>query len=305
MSIFASLLHPQTQRNTCLLLHQFAHHSLQGVRDDGSPIMMKEMANNFTHVECSFVDTCRGKQRDGVLSFQRPALYHFRLRANETAEYTPSLLIFTVPIEEGKCRTIFPDFPMKALPTWLGHLGSNRFLNTDTWLHDAERSARMGSDTLNKQLGPVAVGAAKAGKQPVDGLNYNFATKSDLGPALFRKWWMEHGFANAPPNTFGPASASSLPLQALSRADQIDPWEHHAKNCAKCRRALKRMRRLQNVNLAGAAISALLLRSKPPAAIALICAGVYVHNFLRKFATAIEGNPQRGEINERSVAATK
>ena len=130
-------------------------------------------------------------------------------------------------------------------------------------------------------------------------------TKSDLGASLFRKWWLKHGFADAPPHTFGPASALSLPSKALSREEQIDPWIHHAKNCIKCRKALRKMRILQKVSTAGAAIGAILFRRKPPIAIALILMGMYAHNFLRKFATAIEGNGNRAEISDRSVAATK
>ena len=189
----------------------YAHHSLQGTRDDGSPLEIGVLESNFTHVEASFKDISGGKKRDGVLSFQRPALYHFRTRANATADYTPNLLIFTAPIEEGKCRAILPDFKIGPFPSWLGHLGSNRFLNTDTWLHDAERNARIHMNTLNKQKGSVSVGAAKEGRRSTDGLNYIFATKSDLGPSLFRKWWTKHGLANSPPNTYGASSVSLRP----------------------------------------------------------------------------------------------
>lgn len=283
----------------------FAHHSLQSKRDDGSPIAMEVVANNFTHVEFTFKDVSNKKERDGVASFQRPAFYHFRTRANETAEYKPNLLVFCAPVEEGKSRIIMPDFPIPFLPSWLGHAGSNRFLNTDTWLHDVERTARIKTNTINMQKGSVSVGAAKAGRKPTDGLNYVYATKSDLGPSLFRKWWSKHGFADAPPNTFGAASVSNLPMQSLSRAEQIDPWTNHAKNCVKCRRALIKMRLLQRLSAAGAAIGAILLRNKPPIAIGFVLAGLWAHNFLRKFATVIEGNNHRAEIDDRSVAATK
>lgn len=267
---------------------------------------MKVLANNFTHVECGYTDRVNKKTRLGVVSFQRPAFYHYRTNrtTDETDEYKPNLLIFTAPIEEGKCRVIFPDLQIKFVPKWLGHLGSNRFLNTDTWLHDAERSARI-NDNINKQRGSVAVGAARAGAKPTDGLNYILASMSDIGPSLFRKWWSKHGFADAPPNTFGPASASYLAARALSRAEQIDPWNHHAKYCVKCRRALKKMRALQILFSAGAAVGAILLRRRPPIAIALVLGSMYAYNFLHKLATAIEGNSNRAEIGDRSVAAIK
>ena len=65
------------------------------------------------------------------------------------------------------------------------------------------------------------------------------------------------------------------------------------------------MKRLQKVNIAMAAIGALLLRRKTPVAGALVVAGMYFHNFLRKLATTIEGNTNRAEIDDRSVAAIK
>lgn len=283
----------------------YAHHSLQGTRDDGSPIAMKVLESNFTHVETTFLDICRGKQRDGVLSFQRPAFYHFRTRANETAEFKPNLKIYVAPIKSGCCRVIMPDFKMVPfLPTWLGHAATNRFLNTDTWLHDTERAARMDKDHINKKGGSVAVGAARAGKVASGDLNYIFASRADLGPSTYRKWWSTHGHADAPPNTFGPASADDLPSQALTRAEQIDPWVHHAKHCAKCRRALGWMRKLRKASAVAAAVGAVLLRNKPPLAIAGVLVGLWTYNFLRKFSTVIEGNPNQSQILDRSVAAS-
>lgn len=272
---------------------------MEGTRDDGSPIEMKVSANNFTHFECDYTDICRGKEREGVLSFQRPAFYHFRTKT--TNEYKANLLIFTSPIDEGRCRVFIPEFQLKLIPQWLLHLRTNQFLNSDSWLHDIERSARK-NNAVNQQHGPVAVGAARAGRKSTYDLNYISASKSDLGPTAFRKWWLTHGFADAPPNTFGPASTSSLPTSPLSRAEQIDPWLYHAKNCVSCRRALGRMRGMQKIVTAASAIGVVMLQRRPPLAIALVLAGVYAHDFFRKFATTIEGNNHRAEIDDRSIA---
>ena len=285
----------------------FAHHSLQGTREDGSPLAMTVLANNFTYVECTFGDKCRGKTRDGVVAFQRPAFFHYRTRLNATSAYTPNLLIFATPVEAGKCRIMMPDFPVKFFPKWLMHVGSNRFLNTDTWLHNAERVARSNTavSPYNRRHGAVGVGAARVSRRASEGLNYLVATQSDLGPTAFRRWWSKHGFAEAPQNTFGAAEAAALPSRALGRAEQIDPWLHHARDCAQCRGALRKMRLLQQLGTAGAAMGAILLRNKPPLAMALVLAGVWGHHFLRKFATTIEGNTHRAEIEGRSVSALK
>ena len=42
----------------------FAHHSLQSVRSDGSPVPMTAIVSNFTHVELAFKDKSRGKVRE-------------------------------------------------------------------------------------------------------------------------------------------------------------------------------------------------------------------------------------------------
>jgi hypothetical protein len=62
------------------------------------------------------------------------------------------------------------------------------------------------------------------------------------------------------------------------------------------------MRRIQKVVTAGSAIGAVMLQRRPPWAIAIVLAGMYAHNFLRKFATTIEGNTHRAEIDDRSIA---
>jgi phenylpropionate dioxygenase-like ring-hydroxylating dioxygenase large terminal subunit len=44
----------------------FAHHSLQSVRSDGKNIPMTVLTSNFSHVECTFKDMSRGKERECV-----------------------------------------------------------------------------------------------------------------------------------------------------------------------------------------------------------------------------------------------
>lgn len=335
----------------------FAHHGLQGRRSDGSPINMKMLVNNFTHVEVAYTDKINNKARQGVVSFQRPAFYHFRTKReeeedtttsttttitsndnvsgqneqqqqqqnnyyDETEKYKPNLLIFVTPVEEGKCRIMMPNFVrLKYVPTWLSHLGSQRFLNTDTWLHDAERAARGmtttngggGGNRMNILNDVLSVGAARSGRKPIYGLNYIAASKSDLGPTVFRNWWSTYGYADAPPNTFGPAASlttthtTTSSSSQLSRLEQIDPWTYHAKYCNKCRAALQKMRLLQQVVIAIGTTGTILLRNNSKRqsilAIGIVLSCMYVHNFIRKLATAIEGNNHRAEIGDRSVSA--
>lgn len=65
------------------------------------------------------------------------------------------------------------------------------------------------------------------------------------------------------------------------------------------------MRVMQKVVIAGTAIGAIMLQRRPSLAIAPVLVGIYAHNFLRKLATSIEGNTNRAEIGDRSIAALK
>jgi hypothetical protein len=203
----------------------FAHNSLQGTRDDAVPIEMSIIANNFTHVEVSFIDISSAKKRIGVLSFQRPAFYHYRTKVNNTSsEERPNLLVYVTPVCPGKCRIIMPEFlNIPYVPTFLGHAGTNRFLNSDTWLHEAERNVRTKDSVINRLGGSVAVGAAKAERKPFLDMNYVFASKSDMGPIAFRKWWWNY-LSKGPINFYGTPPPEAFVGPALNRAAQIDPW---------------------------------------------------------------------------------
>jgi hypothetical protein len=78
-------------------------------------------------------------------------------------------MIYVVPIQAGKTRVLFQSPAPKWLPTWLSHAASNRFLNTDVWLHGVERKVRsMGQNVDVKDL-------------------YVRASTSDLGVTAFRR----------------------------------------------------------------------------------------------------------------------
>ncbi|GMI31047.1 hypothetical protein TrRE_jg6921 [Triparma retinervis] len=257
----------------------FAHHSLQGARTDGSPIAMEVIANNFTHCEVSFNDQIRKKPRTGVVSFQRPAYYHFRTLRGDGV-WKENLKIFSVPIQHGRCRVLF-ESPLSnsKVPTWLVHAGSNRFLNTDSWLHDAERFSR------------------KSAK-----LNYLYPTSSDLGTRTFRAWWETNGMANAPPHTYGPAPLADLPQQ--SRRTQTDPWTGHTKQCTSCRRALKKFKRAKKAGFLTAFFTGILLRPRMPRMMTAISALSLLVSWISSRAIAIiEGEISPSNVGDRSVAA--
>jgi Pheophorbide a oxygenase len=206
-------------------------------------------------------------------------MYHYRTRINNTGDYRTNLNIHIVPIEAGRSRVLFGSVLPNWLPTWLKHAASNRFLNTDAWLHNAEYQARMRSSKYSPYL---------------------FPTQSDIGVKAFRQWWSRHGFSTAPVNTFGPAAVGSIKL--LDRAQQIDPWKHHSQQCASCRKALKIMKRTKVGGLAVAIVSAVVLRRWPIPALVMVALGLSVRHLSIQFATIIEGNPHPSGYADRSPA---
>ena len=259
------------------------------------PIAITETFRNFTHVEVAFKDVSAKRARDAWASFQRPAYYHFGEFMGDPEikdrERKLSLGIYIAPVSAGRCRIFFNTPLPRKIPAALSHAGSNRFLNSDTWLHDTERTV-----VRQKEEG-------LAGKKP-NGMNYIYASKSDTGVTAFRRWWSENGMADAPPHTFAMATMEQLGPKTLSRYEQIDPWESHAKHCASCRSTLKNLKKGQGVCLVLAILSGALLRQNP-----IVCAfgvgvSLYGRNFLKKFATTIEGNPEISGVGDRSASAS-
>mmetsp|Transcript_36903 Transcript_36903/g.67522 ORF Transcript_36903/g.67522 Transcript_36903/m.67522 type:complete len:546 (-) Transcript_36903:302-1939(-) len=258
----------------------FAHHGLQGTREDGGPTPMSVLVSNDTHIEVAYEDVVRGKPREGVVSFARPCFYHFRTRETPTATAGENLqplrdgseqgdgsdqlqtpvpkekmvmLMLCVPVEPGKSRLFitsrkFP-FPFSALPVWLLHALSSRFVDSDVWLHDAERNA------LATKPNP---------------LRYVLPTGSDLGCSAFRAWWRDKGMAKSG-SLFGEpaaataglaptaAAASTSGFPWISKAEQLDRVAYHTENCAACSRALRTAKKLHRRALPGAALLLLAL----------------------------------------------
>ena len=275
----------------------FAHHKLQSTRDDGIPIEMAQLVSNFTHVEVSFKDRSSKRDRDGYASFQRPCYYNYGEYTGEgTDEATgkkarnPKLKVFITPIRAGKCRLFMGAFQIK-LPTVLLHAAINRFFNSDIWLHDAER------EVVRRKESGLAEGK-------LAGMDYISASRSDAGVSSFRRWWDKNGMSGAPPHTFGMATMEQLGPRSLGRREQIDPWENHVKHCSICRKSLKRIKRLQAMFMFMALASTAISRSNPIFGLVGVGASLFGRNFFKKFATAVEGNPELSGIADRSVAAS-
>lgn len=93
----------------------FAHHSLQGVRSDGSPIssqLITSLDNNQT-LSVKFQDIIRGKKRNGVVTFNSPC--YFTLHNNDKL----ALVILCVPVAPGRSRIFVAPLPGRKIPKFI------------------------------------------------------------------------------------------------------------------------------------------------------------------------------------------
>lgn len=230
----------------------------------------------------------------GIVSFCRPSYYHFRVKDTVTNEFNKVLEIYCVPIRAGQSRVfITNNFRLGWVPTWISHAITNRFLNTDTWLHDAERRIR------NRGHGPS-----------VDVINsiYVLPTSSDIGVRAFRDWWNKYGMQRSPPHSFGPATIEQLGSKSSTRKEQIDPWRHHTKNCDSCRRALNSWKQIEKVSLFFSFLAIGVGISGTISSVAVVLtslAGLLLHYCSKSVCAILEGNPFPSGVADRSAAAMK
>ena len=213
----------------------FAHHGLQGKRDDAIAINMSvptlHGARGFSF---EFGDRTMGKRRTGTGEFRAP----YVVKYDATFEPTPTnaatrpfkLAVICVPTKPGWSRAIIfsASRPKQAssqtkpppkqslvsrliglLPVWMLHLGSNRFLDSDlAFLHYQEQSVReRGGDAM---------------------ASYYMPAPTDRCIAALRKWIVT--FAHVP----GP-----LPPPIYTRSILFDRWTQHTSHCVHCQAALQ------------------------------------------------------------------
>jgi len=105
----------------------------------------------------------------------------------------------------------------------LQHAATNRFLNTDIWLHEAEINYR------NSEK------------------EYLSLSSSDKATNIFRRWWSITGLDKTLPHTFSAARKNSLVRK--SRNVQINSWNTHSKNCKECKDAVKFLQKIKFLTL--------------------------------------------------------
>jgi len=229
----------------------FAHHGLQGTRDDAAPISMTmpvartDLQDTGDLLTFDFQDRTMGMNRTSSLFLRSPFFFFYkgsfsapegkteefkkfaaRRGITEEGEEVPfRLQVLCVPVAPGHSRIILintrkpgsPTSLLQRIPPWIAHLLSNRFLDSDlAFLHYQERNLRHS---------PRSCTEWRSG--------YFMPAQSDRSISAWRQWLAQEGARCVLP---GPGS--ELPASPQRRDMLLDRYTQHSQHCVHCKQAL-------------------------------------------------------------------
>ena len=230
----------------------WAHHGLQGTREDAIPINMTVPVVTNSGFNFSFEDRTMKMMRQCLGFFRAPYVVSYTGTFNSTQRPFFNLTTLLIPTKPGWSRIIiysggdekqakkkkFSVFGLlvKVLPVWLLHQFSNRFLDTDlVFLHVQEQERKF--------------------------QNYYMPAASDRCIVALQKWIREY----APDD-------SSLPPRIEDKRLLFDHYQQHTDQCRHCNRALQRIRKGKTRSFQLMIASVLLLSLGVVARVALAAA---------------------------------
>ncbi len=184
----------------------FAHHGLQGYREQAAPYPMSLEKSDNDSIEVSFQNGRDGVKRS--VGFNRPS--YFCAKANNKE----LISLFAVPVKAGKCRVFI--VPKTGVPKFIIHRFLNKFLNTDLWIQNAEYQLR------TKKY------------------KYKLSTSSDISTSLFRKWYKTSGLEDS--EFFQLPDSLPEPLPPDKQFDPINDHNRYCKTCSKYHKWGKRLK---------------------------------------------------------------
>lgn len=214
----------------------FAHHGMQGTRDDAVAInMTKPVSLGEAGFQFEWGDRTMKMFRKGEGFFKAPMMVRYEADFLTEAPRKFRLSVFCVPIRPGWSRVILLDakdrdeagaenkeaqkvqkkIPLKrrllvkifkSLPVWLGHQLSNRFFDSDlAFLHFQEQERH---------------------RRPQQGANYYMPAPADRCVTALQKWIPK--YTNI--------TEEALPLGPIPRSVLFDRDAQHTSHCVHCQK---------------------------------------------------------------------
>jgi len=254
----------------------FAHHGLQGTRDDAAPVWMSvpkvndkpdEDGNLITF---TFKDRTMKKNREASFFLRSPFFFYYdgvfepeKKENEEDVETTTSpqgnrygkrfrLHVVCVPVDPGRSRAIIlnlrgkddePSF-LEKLPKWVTHVFSNRFLDSDlAFLHYQDRNLRYGPRSVEKWNS-----------------GYYMPGVSDRSIGAWRQWLS----SQKAPCVSSNSPASEVPPSPEQRSALLDRYTQHTQHCRHCNEALEGIETWTRILIIAGLVALVLDRSGAP-----------------------------------------
>lgn len=206
----------------------FAHHGLQGNREQARPIPMKIVESTQDLIKA----TSEGSFRT-IITFKPPCYLEYAISFGNEGKQM-GLVTYCIPVSPGKSRIValFPRNFAKTLfrltPRWWEHTKTrNQVLDGDMIiLHQQEHFLQQ--------------------KKPVESWKkaYKLPTSADRLVIEYRNWFDKYCDSQLPWHEVGITAPESATINE-KREELLDHYKQHTQHCSSCRGALKNVQRLQ------------------------------------------------------------
>ncbi|KKD35678.1 Rieske 2Fe-2S domain-containing protein [Limnoraphis robusta] len=206
----------------------FAHHGVQGNRNQAIPIPIKIIQSTASLIEAK----TQGRFNT-TITFEAPCRLEYAIEFGTDGKQV-GLVTYCLPVSPGKSR-IVAQFPRnfdktlhRIIPRWWTHLKiRNLVLDGDMiFLHQQERFLQQKQQTESWKTA------------------YKLPTEADHLVIEFRKWFDQYSQGKLPWEEVGISQAETLSLPK-TRREILDRYHQHTQHCSSCRGALKAVKRWQ------------------------------------------------------------
>jgi len=212
----------------------FAHHGVQGNRDQAQPIAIEIVQSTANRIEGNTVGRFNTK-----MTFEPPCHLEYAISFGDKGKQV-GLVTYCIPVAPGKSRIVaqFPRNFAKSLsrltPRWWNHITvRNLVLEGDMiLLHQQERFLQQRQSEESWKTA------------------YKLLTSADRFVIEFRKWFDKYCQGTLPWKQVGLNSSDTISIND-NRQEVLDRYRQHTQHCRSCSTALKTVQRLQVVLLGG------------------------------------------------------
>ncbi len=207
----------------------FAHHGVQGNREQAVPIPIKIVKSIPNLIEAINI-----MRFNTTITFEPPCRLEYAICFDDSGKKQVGLVTYCIPVSPGKSRIVaqFPRNFAKTLhrltPRWWSHIITrNQVLDGDMiFLHYQENFLQQRK-------------SEKSWKSA-----YKLPTSADRLVIEFRNWFDKYCHGQLPWQEVG-ISIPENPKINHNRKDLLDRYSQHTQHCSSCRGALKVVQRLQ------------------------------------------------------------